>query len=236
MSHSLIAVFGSNSMSFELITQLIAKQHTLIILDDDPAKINQALEKGLPAQLMDYRQDDDLIALGIGARVATLFCFLEMDSENVFLTLSARALDKNLTIISVVNRPESAEKLLAAGATKIIDPFEICSNKAYQLLNKPSITWILDEVVFGRADLNMAEVNIPEHSSLDQSYASELYLNEKYNLFLIGVVDKELGDKLYFSLGEQDHKLDAGDILVVLGSNRDIRKFKKEIGVINDAI
>jgi voltage-gated potassium channel len=38
--------------------------------------------------------------------------------------------------------------------------------------------------------------------------------------------------KLYFSLGEQDHVLDTGDILVVLGSSRDIKNFKKEIGVI----
>ena len=218
-------------MSLELINQLHEKQHTLLVLDADPAKIDQALQKNIPAQLMDYRQDEDLIALGIGAQVETLFCFLEKDSENVFLILSARALDKNLKIISVVNQPESAEKLLAAGATKIIDPFEICSNKAYQLLTKPSITWVLDEVVFGRADLHMAEIIIPQNSLLDQSCTSGLHLNEKYNLFLIGVVDKELGDKLYFSLGEQDHKLDAGDILVVLGANRDIRKFKQEIGV-----
>lgn len=218
-------------MSFELITQLNEKQSELIIVDADAEKIAQAQKKQLPAQQMDYRQDDNLIALGIGSQVETLFCFLENDSENVFLTLSARALDKNLKIISVVNQPESAEKLLAAGATKIIDPFEICSNKAYQLLTKPSITWVIDEAVFGRADLHMAEITIPEHSSLDKSYTSELHLNKQYNLFLIGVVDKELGDKLYFSLGEQDHKLDAGDILVVLGANRDIRKFKQEIGV-----
>jgi len=231
MSNKLIAIFGYNNMSLELINQLHEKQHTLLVLDADPAKIDQALQKNIPAQLMDYRQDEDLIALGIGAQVETLFCFLEKDSENVFLILSARALDKNLKIISVVNQPESAEKLLAAGATKIIDPFEICSNKAYQLLTKPSITWVLDEVVFGRADLHMAEIIIPQNSLLDQSCTSGLHLNEKYNLFLIGVVDKELGDKLYFSLGEQDHKLDAGDILVVLGANRDIRKFKLEIGV-----
>ena len=231
MSNKLIAIFGYNNMSLELINQLHEKQHTLLVLDADPAKIDQALQKNIPAQLMDYRQDEDLIALGIGAQVETLFCFLEKDSENVFLILSARALDKNLKIISVVNQPESAEKLLAAGATKIIDPFEICSNKAYQLLTNPSITWVLDEVVFGRADLHMAEIIIPQNSLLDQSCTSGLHLNEKYNLFLIGVVDKELGDKLYFSLGEQDHKLDAGDILVVLGANRDIRKFKLEIGV-----
>ena len=232
MDKKLIAIFGYNSMSFELIAQLSAMQHNLLILDDDPEKIEHAEQKGLLAQLLDYREDDELLALGIGSRVATLFCFREKDSENVFLTLSARALDKQLKIIAVVNHPDSAEKLLAAGANKIIDPYEICSNKVYQLLTKPSITWILDQVVFGRADLHMVEITIPVDSILDQTMTSQLTLNKKFNLFLIGVVDKELGDKLYFSLGEQDHKLDVGDILVVLGANRDIRKFKKEIGVI----
>ena len=232
MEKKLIAIFGYNSMSFELITQLVEKQTQLLILDDDPVKIEQAEQKNLPAQLLDYRQDEDLITLGIGSQVETLFCFLENDSENVFLTLSARALDKQLKIISVVIHPDSAEKLLAAGASKIIDPYEICSNKVYQQLTKPSITWVLDQAVFGRADLHMAEITIPERSILDQTLTSQLNLNKKYNLFLVGVVDKELGDKLYFSLGEQDHTLDVGDILVILGANRDIKKFKKEIGVI----
>ena len=232
MDHKLIAIFGYNSFSFELINQLIEKRTHLLILDNDPDKIVQAEQNNLPIQLLDYRQDDDLITLGIGTQVTTLFCFLENDSENVFLTLSARAIDKQLKIISVVNHPDSAEKLLAAGANKIIDPYEICSHKVYQLLTKPSITWVLDQAVFGRADLNMAEITIPEHSVLDKTLTSELSLNHKYNLFLVGVVDKELGDKLYFSLGEQDHMLDVGDILVILGANRDIKKFKQEIGVI----
>ena len=231
MDNKLIAIFGYNGMSFELIAQLNEKKVKLIIVDNDSKKIEHAEQKGLPAQLLDYRQDDDLIALGIGSQVNTLFCYLENDSENVFLTLSARALDKQLKIISVVIHPDSAEKLLAAGANKIIDPYEICSNKVYQLLTKPSITWVLDQAVFGRADLNMAEITIPDYSILDKTLTSQLNLNKKYNLFLVGVVDKELGDKLYFSLGEQDHTLDVGDILVILGANRDIRKFKKEIGV-----
>ncbi|NOR81814.1 MAG: TrkA family potassium uptake protein [Methyloprofundus sp.] len=232
MDNELIAIFGYNSMSFELITQLSEKKIKLIIVDNDSENIEHAKQKGLPAQLLDYRQDGDLIALGIGSQVNTLFCYLENDSENVFLTLSARALDKQLKIISVVNHPGSAEKLLAAGADKIIDPYEICSNKVYQQLTKPSITWVLDQVVFGRADLHMAEITIPACSILDKTLTSQLDINKKYNLFLVGVVDKELGDKLYFSLGEQDHKLDVGDILVILGAKRDIRKFKKEIGVI----
>ena len=186
MDNQLIAIFGYNSLSFELVAQLHEKQQNLLILDHDPIKIEQAEQQNLNAQLLDYRQDEALIELGIGSTVSTLFCFLEHDSENVFLTLSARALDKHnqLKIIAVVKHPDSAEKLLAAGANKIIDPYEICSYKVYQLLTKPSVTWILDQAVFGRADLHMAEITIPEHSTLDKTLTSQLNLNMKYNLHL----------------------------------------------------
>jgi len=232
MNDTYIAVFGYNSMSFELINQLKKKHQRIIILDSDPNKITQAEKNNLVAQCLDYRQDEDLISLGIGSHLHSLFCFLENDSENVFLTLSARSLDKNLQIISIINQPESAEKLLAAGANKIIDPYEICSHKVYQLLSKPNLNTILEQVVFGRADLNMAEIVVPEHSFLDQTFIQDLHLNKHYNLFLIGVADKDQEEKLYFSLGEQDHQLAVGDILIILGSQKDIKHFKQKIGEI----
>jgi len=233
MTTQYTAIFGYNDLSYELINQLIKKQTNIIILDSDPNKIKNAKKNNLTAQCLDYRQDEDLLSLGVGSTLTTLFCFLEHDSENVFLTLSARSLDKNINIISLINQPESAEKLFAAGANKIIDPYEICSNKIYQLLSKPHLTWLLDHIVFGRADLNMAEITIPANSILDKTSTKNLCIHEEYNLFLIGVVDKELGEKLYFALGEQDHMLDVGDILVILGANRDIKHFKQKIGVID---
>jgi len=231
MNTTYTAIFGYNNLSYELINQLIKKPTNIIIIDSDPDRIANAQKNNLTAQCLDYRQDEDLINLGIGSTLTTLFCFLKHDSENVFLTLSARSLDKNLNIISLVKQPDSAEKLFAAGANKIIDPYEICSNKVYQLLSKPHLTRLLDNIVFGRADLNMAEITIPPESILDKTSTKNLHIHEDYNLFLIGVVDKELGEKLYFSLGEQDHILDVGDILVILGSQRDIKHFKQEIGV-----
>ncbi len=229
-----IAIFGYNSKSFELIAQLQKNHNNLIILDADAEKVSQAHSQGLNARKMDYRRDADLIELGIADKISTLFCFLETDSENVFLTLSARVLNKDIKIIAIINQPDSAEKLHAAGANKIINPYEICSNKAYQLLAKPNIAGVLEKIVFGgRADLFMAEITIPSPSCLENTFTSQLNLTQ-YDLFLIGVVDKELGDSLYFSLGEQDHKLDSGDILVILGSRQNTKKFKSSIGIIND--
>jgi voltage-gated potassium channel len=227
------AIFGYNSLSYELIAQLVKKKIKIIILDSAPEKIELAKKNDLIAYPLDYRQDHDLIEIGVGSSLKTLLCFLEHDSENIFLTLSARSLDKKLNIISLVNHSESAEKLFSAGANQIIDPYEICSNKVYQLLNKPHLSWLLDHVIFGRTDLNIAEVTIPKNSTLDKTSTKNLSIHEKYNLFLIGLVDKELGEKLYFSLAEQDHMLDVGDILVILGSRQDIKYFKQKIGIID---
>jgi voltage-gated potassium channel len=139
-------------------------------------------------------------------------------------------MDKDLIIIAIVDDSESEGKLLAAGANKIIDPYEICGRKVHEMLTKPDISDILDHTVFGRHDLNIAQIEIPAESFLEGVMVSELDLdNEQYNLILIGVVDKELGDQLHFTNGETDHELNAGDVLVVMGPSRGCRLFRDEV-------
>lgn len=224
-----IAVFGYNGLSFEAISRLDSNLHDILVVESDASLLALAEEKGYKTASVDFRSDDALKSIGIGDDIDIIFCFLKEDSKNVFLTISARALDKNLDIIAIVDAPQSAEKLIAAGANKIIDPYQISGQKIHELIKKPDITNIIDHTVFGRHDLHVAEIEIPEKSHLENTYTSELTLNEKHNLVLIGVVDKELGEQLFFSIGETDHKLDAGDIIVVLGPSREINAFKKEV-------
>jgi voltage-gated potassium channel len=145
------------------------------------------------------------------------------------LTISARALDKKLTIIAIVDDPESAEKLLAAGANKIIDPYEICAKRTHNMITKPDVTNVLDNTVFGQHDLNIAQIEIPEGSYLENFKSNELKLAEKHNLILIGIVDRELGDALHFAISEKKHILNAGDVLVVLGPANEIKHFKAAV-------
>lgn len=224
-----IAVFGYNCLSFEAISRLDQQSHDILIVEPDPSLHLLAEEKGYKTESIDYRSDEDLKSIGIGVDIDTIFCFLPEDSANVFLTISARAIDKNLTIISIVDDPKAAEKLIAAGANKIIDPYQICGQKIHDLIIKPVITNIIDHTVFGRHDLHVAEITIPENSFLENTFTSSLNINLKHNLILLGIVDKELGEELLFSIAEKDHKLDAGDILVVLGPSREIKAFKKEV-------
>lgn len=224
-----IAVFGYNRLSFEAVSRLDPEQHQVMVFDHNPTQTALAEENGFTSATIDFRSDDDLKSIGIGKDIEILFCFFDDDFENVFLTLSARALDKNLTIIAIVDSPESAGKLLAAGANKIIDPFEICAGKIHDILKRPHISDIFDHTVFGRHDLHLAEIVIPDNSYLENSTLSKLELGKQYNLILIGIVNKQLGQQLQFAAEENDRCLNAGDILVILGPSREIRAFKKDV-------
>lgn len=224
-----VIIFGYNRLSMEAISNLDAEVHDVLLVDQSESRLALAEENGYKTAVCDYRDDDDLRAIGIGVDVDTIFCFFLEDSENVFLTISARALDDNLNIIAIVEDPNSEEKLIAAGANKVINPYQICGWKIHEMIKKPSITHIMDNTVFGRHDLHVVQVDIPKDSFLENTYSSELKLGEKYNLVLLGVVDKEIDDRLHFTLGELDHQLNAGDILVILGPSREIRAFKKDV-------
>lgn len=224
-----IAVFGYNRLSYEAIKRIDPENHIIKVYDYKPANIDLALEKGINAAMIEFRSDDDLKAIGIGSSVDTLFCCLDEDSENVFLTLSARGLDKDLQIIAIIENPEAAEKLLAAGANKIIDPYQICGRRIHDMLKRPDITDLFDHTVFGRNDLNLAEVVVPENSFLQDVYISQLELSTHYNLILIGIINKQISDQMHFVAEEVDRKLNPGDILVILGPSREIRAFKKDV-------
>jgi voltage-gated potassium channel len=222
-----IAVFGYSRFTYEALARIDRLEHHILIVDHDPDQYQAALDCGFNASNIDFRSDSDLKSIGIGSSIDTLFCFFDTDSENVFLTLSARALDKDLKIIALVDSPESAEKLLAAGANKIIDPYEICARKIHSLLTRPDITSLFDHTVFGQQDLQMAEIVIPERCELLGRNIQQLALESLYNLLPIGLMNKQDGDEMTFIVDEPKRLLFAGDILVVLGPSREIKTFKQ---------
>lgn len=221
-----IAVFGYSVMSLEVMKRLNSRQHQLIFISENEKESALIWEQGFETMMIDFRNDEELKSIGIGSSIDIIFCFYPTDSDNVFLTISARAIDKKLTIIAIVDDPESAEKLLAAGANKIIDPYEICAKRTHNMLTKPDVTNMLDNTVFGQHDLNIAQIEIPEGSYLENSKSSDLRLAERHNLILIGIVDRALGDALHFAISEKKHILNAGDVLVVLGPSKEIKNFK----------
>ena len=223
------AVFGCNPLAIEVAWRLSMAKTPFVMVDSDAALVDAANKEGLVAELIDYTDDEALRAVGIGGHIEGMFGLFTEDSENVFLAISARALDPHLRIVAVCQAPEAAPKLLAAGANKVVDPYEISGARVHELIERPEVVDLLEQTVFGQQDLNAAEVTIPRDSWLHGVHLSALRKVMTQNLILLGVVDLERGKELILSTRGIDHKLDYDDVLVVIGARSEIDSFRELI-------
>jgi voltage-gated potassium channel len=223
------ALFGCNPLAIEVAWRLSMVKQPFVLLDRDPALVALAREEGLSAEHIDYTDDDALRSVGIGGHIEGVFCLLGEDSENVFLAISARAMDPSLRIVAVCQAPEAAAKLLAAGADKVVDPYEISGARVHELIERPEVVELMEQTVFGLQDLNIAEVTIPAGSWLHGVRLSQLRRHMVQNVILLGVVDLERGKDLIFSTRGIDHNLDHQDVLVVIGPGGDVDAFREMI-------
>ncbi|OYY94009.1 MAG: hypothetical protein B7Y41_08725 [Hydrogenophilales bacterium 28-61-23] len=220
------ALFGCNALAIEVAWRLTMAKLAFVMLDRDATLVEQARQEGLAAEHLDYTDDDALRAVGIGGNVEGVFCMLREDSENVFLAISARALSPGLRIVAVCRSPEAADKLLAAGADKVVDPYEVSGARVHELIERPEVVELMEHTVFGLQDLNIAEVTIPVSSWLHGVRLNQLRKHMTQNVLLLGVVDRERGKDMIFSARGIDHNLDYDDVLVVIGPQRDVAAFQ----------
>lgn len=223
-----IIVFGCNSLSSAVATQMKGRSQDLLLVAGKRSCLEALSARGFHTEVVDYTSDDELRALGIGRDVAIIFPFFNDDAKNVFLTISAKYIDPELKVISLTQSEDSSHKLHAAGADKVIDPYEISGRKIYDILKRPLIAETIEKVVFGQEYLSLAEITVRENSFMDGRRMGELELCRYYDLVVLGVVDKELGDEFVFASSGMDHKLDSGDVLVVIGAAEEIERFKQD--------
>lgn len=225
--NSKILLFGFTKSAIEIGLKLKEKKHNFSIIDNDATLLPKAQKLGLELKILDYTDDELLQNEGIGYDVEFIFTLFEEDAKNVFLILSAKSIDEKVNIISITHTKDAIHKLEIAGAGTILDPYQISGKKIYKLITQPEVINIIDATVFGYHDINTEQITIGKNSLLHGKMIYDIHPHEYHNILLVGIHDKELEKKFMFITEGHNHKLDDGDILVVIGQSADIKKFKK---------
>jgi voltage-gated potassium channel len=225
-----IVLFGYQRLGREVAGHLISTTDScrLLIVDDDADHLTEAEEQGLATAAIDYTQDSELQKIGIGGDVDIIFCLLPSDAQNVYLTISARALAPQLQIVSVSDAADAAVKLRAAGADKVIDPYDIIGRKIFDLLERPLIADVLERIVFGREDLYLSELQITPGSQLAGRRLQDSALTAGYHLLLIGMVGDGASEFLFAS-EDAERELQEGDTLLLIGPTDELERFRQEL-------
>ena len=168
----------------------------------------------------------DLVLKQAGVeRASALITSLPKDADNVFVALSARALNPRLKIIARASLKTSESKLLSAGADSVVMPDEIGGSHMAKLVVRPEVIRFLDLISGLSADkLRLEEMTFEQlRRDLHGRSIRELDVRSITGATIIGL--RQADGTLLVSPGV-DYVLTAGDVLLVLGSEEQIESFE----------
>jgi len=219
-----ILIFGYGSFGKQLYKNLSLLGHNIRVVSGDEDSSKEARDENIDVISINIKKNDDILSLNIDAQKDMLYCAMSKTANNLFLVLTLRTLYPKANIIAISNSFENTRKLKYAGANSVIDLYEATSRRVVNILTKPAVTRALDEIVYHQNNLKMAEIVLPKNSPLDEKFVQDIEF-KKMGVILIAIIDKELGYDLIFTDHRINHKLDAGDTLVVVAKNDDLKKF-----------
>ena len=168
--------------------------------------------------------DDDLLRQGRIEHARSLVALLGNDAENVFLILSARQLNSDLAIIAWGSTPEVESKLRHAGANRVLSPFELGGFRVVHTLLRPNVVDFFQFALdCDNEDLALEQFEVPERAAISNKTLRELKLSSSLNI--LGLVR---GEERHFNLTGSS-RIEAGDILIVLGPRQELNRFGKTL-------
>ena len=120
--HFIVCGFGRVGRAVAFTLQ--EESASLIVIDKDADVLAEAEERGLLCMHGDPTRDDDLLAAHVREALG-LVAATGNDSDNVYITLTARSLNPSLRIVARASRPDVEDKLLRPGADQVISPHAI---------------------------------------------------------------------------------------------------------------
>lgn len=225
-----VVVFGYSKSGRDLAKELKLLGYDVVILDIDEKAHIRAVRDRYESYCESVIDDELLTTIGIGYSVEALFCMSGQNVENLFVTLSARHLSKELKIITIVRNQNDEKRMLLAGANRTLNPYNIGATLVYKLLDKPQLVDVVEEILLSKDGLMLAEVTVPKGSFLDKTRLVDLDLDQYCDVILLGFLDKEENeDTFIFKVNGLNHTIDVGEKLVIIGDQKAIVDFKELI-------
>jgi len=227
-NHIIICGFGR--MGQILAQQLQKSGEDFIILDNNPESLTIAESLNYLIKIGDTTDEILLESAGI-LKAKILAVVLPDDTANVFITLTARGLNPNITIIARGDRPSTEKKLLLAGANHIILPASLSALRIANLITHPTALDFLGQKqelnylneLLGQLNIEMNELIILADSPLIGKTIREVQIRSQGNFIVVALSRL---DGTVVASPSPSLILNKGDKLILLGNSGNLNKFE----------
>jgi voltage-gated potassium channel len=192
---------------------IAAEGTPVVVIDEDPSRVAGI---DLMSVVGDATHDATLRAAGI-EHASALIAALEGDAENLFVTLSSRAINPSLFIVARARQEESVDKLSRAGADRVVNPQELGAARMASFVVQPNVAEFVDVVMHERSmDFRMREVEIPVGSEIAGMTLREANLRQRAGVLVLAL----RGDDGTFTTNpEPEVVLEPHNIIVAVGTD-----------------
>jgi voltage-gated potassium channel len=139
--HYLVCGFGR--VGRQVVRDLRAAGAKYVVIDRNPESLEAAAATGIP-YLEGEASDEQLLRQAGIERARALIACVDSDAENVFITLTARELRPDLTIVARASGEESEQKLKRAGAHRVVSPYRSSGSEMARLALHPQVAGVVD--------------------------------------------------------------------------------------------
>lgn len=220
--HYLLCGYGT--VGRNIAEELSAAGVKFVVIDHDEDAIQHSKDEGFLSLLGDAEDESMLEQAGI-AKAKGLILAIQNDSANVFVSLTARELNPSIFILVRSQTHHNRRKLIRAGADRVVAANEIGASRMSQVILKPHVERFMSEVVRSDGlDLSLKEVVVGRNSVINGKSLAESRFRQQFQTMVIGIVHDDTGEMEFNP--EASVILREGDVLIVVGSEDDIRQLQ----------
>lgn len=223
--HYIVCGFGR--VGTQVVEELFHDGADFVVIDRDPREVKNAVNKGYNAICADPTSEDSLVKANIENAKALITCLGE-DTDNLFVTLTARSLNADLYIVARANYDENIPKFEKSGANRVATPYQIGGYHMATMALRPGVLDFLDVIVDSRHDeLEVEEIEVPKESFLIGKTIAGAISRDKTGVTILAINHKDGSSKVNPLGTELIHN---GDKLIVMGNREQLEAVADLVG------
>lgn len=216
-NHYIVCGFGR--IGEVVCKELADDKIDFIVIEQDEKKIERLVNAHFLYLSGDATREETLLEAGLD-RAKGMVTAVSSDADNVFITLTAKGLKPEIFVLSRAADLKNEKKLLRAGASRVVCPYNMGGSRMAQILKRPTVVDFLDTTMMsGNLGLKLEEVIVRPTSSMVGKTIVESKLRQNFGVIIVAI--KKIDGEMLFNPGP-DAVLGAGEVVVVIGKKHDL--------------